>query len=70
MISRAGGLQRLTEMPASAIQVMGAEKALFKHLRGRAPSPKHGMIYRHPAVMALPGASGGGRPALWRRSSP
>ena len=51
MISRAGGLQRLTEMPASAIQVMGAEKALFKHLRGRAPSPKHGMIYRHPAVM-------------------
>jgi nucleolar protein 56 len=51
MISRAGGLKRLSEMPASAIQVMGAEKALFKHLRGKAPSPKHGMIYRHPAVM-------------------
>ncbi|MDD2639359.1 MAG: ATP-binding protein [Methanothrix sp.] len=51
MISRAGGLKRLPEMPASAIQVMGAEKALFKHLRGKAPSPKHGMIYRHPAVM-------------------
>ncbi|HPR67592.1 MAG TPA: ATP-binding protein, partial [Methanothrix sp.] len=50
MISRAGGLKRLSEMPASAIQVMGAEKALFKHLRGKAPSPKHGMIYRHPAV--------------------
>ncbi len=50
MISRAGGLSRLSEMPASAIQVMGAEKALFKHLRGKAPSPKHGMIYRHPAV--------------------
>lgn len=51
MISRAGGLKRLSEMPASAIQVMGATKALFKHLRGKAPSPKHGMIYRHPAVM-------------------
>jgi len=51
IISRAGGLKRLSEMPASAIQVMGAEKALFKHLRGKAPSPKHGMIYRHPAVM-------------------
>ncbi len=51
MISRAGGLKRLSEMPASAIQVMGAEKALLKHLRGKAPSPKHGMIYRHPAVM-------------------
>lgn len=50
MISRAGGLKRLSGMPASAIQVMGAEKALFKHLRGKAPSPKHGMIYRHPAV--------------------
>lgn len=50
LISRAGGLKRLSEMPASAIQVMGAEKALFKHLRGKAPSPKHGMIYRHPAV--------------------
>lgn len=50
MISRAGGLKRLSEMPASAIQVMGAEKALFKHLRGKAPSPKHGIIYRHPAV--------------------
>jgi nucleolar protein 56 len=50
MISRAGGMKRLSEMPASAIQVMGAEKALFKHLRGKAPSPKHGMIYRHPAV--------------------
>ncbi|HII06250.1 MAG TPA: ATP-binding protein [Methanotrichaceae archaeon] len=51
IISRAGGLKRLSEMPASAIQVMGAEKALFKHLRGKAPSPKHGMIYRHPAIM-------------------
>lgn len=50
MISRAGGLKRLSEMPASAIQVMGAEKALFKHLRGKAPSPKHGIIFRHPAV--------------------
>ncbi len=54
IISRAGGLSRLSEMPASAIQVMGAEKSLFKHLRGKAPSPKHGMIYRHPAVMGTP----------------
>ena len=51
LISRAGGLKHLSEMPASAIQVMGAEKALFKHLKGKAPSPKHGMIYRHPAIM-------------------
>jgi nucleolar protein 56 len=51
LISHAGGLKRLAEMPASAIQVMGAEKSLFKHLKGNAPSPKHGLIYRHPAIL-------------------
>lgn len=54
LISRAGGLKRLAEMPSSAIQVMGAEKSLFKHLKGRAPSPKHGLIYRHPAISGAP----------------
>jgi nucleolar protein 56 len=54
LISRAGGLKRLAEMPASAIQVMGAEKSLFKHLKGNAPSPKHGLIYRHPAISGIP----------------
>jgi len=33
---------------------MGAEKSLFKHLKGKAPSPKHGLIYRHPAIMNAP----------------
>ncbi len=50
IISRAGGLSHLAQMPASRIQVMGAEKSLFKHLGGHAPSPKHGIIYRHPAI--------------------
>ncbi len=54
LISRAGSLKRLAEMPSSVIQVMGAEKALFKHLHGKAPSPKHGIIYRHPAVLGTP----------------
>jgi nucleolar protein 56 len=53
LISRAGGLKRLSEMPASTIQVIGAEKALFKHIRGKATSPKHGIIYRHPAIMGV-----------------
>ena len=51
LISRAGGLHRLAGMPSSRVQVMGAEKSLFKHLKGHAPSPKHGIIYRHPAVI-------------------
>ncbi|VVB70576.1 putative NOP5 family protein [uncultured archaeon] len=54
IISRSGGLQRLAEMPASRVQIMGAEKSLFKHLKGHAPSPKHGLIYRHPAVLGAP----------------
>jgi nucleolar protein 56 len=41
-------------MPSSRLQVMGAEKSLFKHLKGHAPSPKHGIIYRHPAVIGSP----------------
>lgn len=54
LISRAGGLKHLSEMPSSAIQVMGAEKSLFKHLKGNAPSPKHGLIYRHPSISGAP----------------
>lgn len=54
LISRAGSLRRLAGMPSSRVQVMGAEKSLFKHLKGHAPSPKHGIIYRHPAVIGSP----------------
>lgn len=54
LVSRAGGLSRLAAMPSSRLQVMGAERSLFKHLKGHAPSPKHGIIYRHPAVIGSP----------------
>lgn len=54
LISRAGSLQRLSRMPSSTIQLIGAEKSLFKHLKGKAPSPKHGLIYRHPAILNAP----------------
>jgi len=54
LISRAGSLRRLSELPSSAVQIIGAEKSLFKHLKGKAPSPKHGLIYRHPAIMNAP----------------
>ena len=54
LMSRAGSLRRLSELPSSAVQIMGAEKSLFKHLNGKAPSPKHGLIYRHPAIMNAP----------------
>jgi nucleolar protein 56 len=44
----------LSELPSSTVQIIGAEKSLFKHLKGKAPSPKHGLIYRHPAIMNSP----------------
>lgn len=54
LISLAGSLEKLAEFPSSTIQVIGASKALFKHLRARAPSPKHGIIYSHPLVNTAP----------------
>jgi len=50
LIREAGGLRRLAMMPSSRIQVLGSKKALFRHLKGKAPSPKHGVIYTHPAL--------------------
>ncbi|AEH35545.1 NOP5/NOP56 family protein [Halopiger xanaduensis] len=50
LISLAGGLEELAKKPSGTIQVLGAEDALFAHLRGHAPSPKHGIIYIHDAV--------------------
>ncbi|MBP2133667.1 nucleolar protein 56 [Methanomicrobium sp. W14] len=50
LISRAGGLMQLSKMPSSAIQVLGAESALFTHLKGNTPSPKHGIIFQHRRV--------------------
>jgi len=50
LISLAGGLGDLARQPSSTVQVLGAEDALFAHLRGNAPSPKHGVIYTHEYV--------------------
>ena len=54
LISIAGSLKKLAVFPSSTIQVIGASKALFKHLRARAPSPKHGVIYSHPLINTAP----------------
>lgn len=54
MISLAGGLQRLASLPASTLQLLGAEKAMFRHLREKKKPPKHGIIYQHPSVHRSP----------------
>lgn len=50
LISHAGGIKRLSTYPSSTIQIMGAEKALFRHLRSGDRPPKYGLIYQHPKV--------------------
>ncbi|MFH1696489.1 MAG: C/D box methylation guide ribonucleoprotein complex aNOP56 subunit, partial [Candidatus Diapherotrites archaeon] len=52
LLSKAGGMKRLAFMPSSTIQVLGAEKALFQHLRTGAKGPKHGLLYSHALVRA------------------
>jgi nucleolar protein 56 len=50
LIALAGGLESLAKKPAGTVQVLGAEDALFAHLRGRGSSPKHGVIFTHEYV--------------------
>jgi nucleolar protein 56 len=47
LIAIAGGLMNLAKMPASTVQVLGAEKALFRSLTTGARPPKHGIIFQH-----------------------
>ena len=55
LVSHVGSLAKLAILPASAIQVLGAEKALFKHLKNRnVPPPKHGIIFQHPKISSSP----------------
>jgi nucleolar protein 56 len=54
LIAKAGGVARLGRLPASTIQVLGAERAFFEHLRGRAPPPRHGLLFLHPTIQGAP----------------
>jgi nucleolar protein 56 len=52
LIAKAGGLDRLSRMPSSTIQLLGAEKALFRFLRGKGKSPRHGIIFSHQLIQS------------------
>ena len=54
MVSLAGGLERLTSLPSSTVQLLGAEKAMFRSMRTGKRGPKHGIIYQHPDVHRAP----------------
>jgi len=54
LLSLAGGLEKLARLPASTIQVLGAEKALFRALRTGGRPPKHGVIFQYPEIHRSP----------------
>ncbi len=54
LISLSGGLSRLATLPSSTIQLLGAEKAMFRHLRSGKNPPKHGVIYQYPDLRKAP----------------
>ncbi len=56
LVEKAGGLKRLAMMPSSKIQLLGAEKAMFRALRRGAKMPKHGLIFQHPLIHRSPRA--------------
>ncbi|MFX1577192.1 MAG: C/D box methylation guide ribonucleoprotein complex aNOP56 subunit [Promethearchaeota archaeon] len=54
LIGLAGGIEKLARYPASTIQVLGAEQALFRALKTGAKPPKHGAIFQHTLVHSAP----------------
>ena len=50
LIILARSLKKLSEMPASTIQLLGAEEALFRHLKTKSKSPKYGILFMHSLV--------------------
>ncbi|HVM45326.1 MAG TPA: hypothetical protein VM582_05270 [Candidatus Thermoplasmatota archaeon] len=54
MLKQAGGLRRLATMPAGTIQTLGAEKALFRHIKEGKRPPKHGFLMQHPLIHRAP----------------
>lgn len=54
LLVEAGAIDSLVRMPSATIQVLGARKALFAHIKGEASSPKHGILFQHSRVHNAP----------------
>lgn len=59
LLNEAGSMKKLALMPSSTVQVLGAEKALFRHLKSGAKPPKHGIIFQHPMLKKVKGGNRG-----------
>src|SRR3989442_1268801 len=54
LVPLAGGVDDLARAPAGTVQLLGAERALFRHLRTGSRPPKHGVLFQHPWVHGAP----------------
>ena len=54
LLSRAGSMERLATMPAGTVQLLGAEKALFKHIKFGSRPPKYGVLFKLPEIGTAP----------------
>ncbi|CAJ0604581.1 unnamed protein product [Cylicocyclus nassatus] len=54
LISHAGSLVSLAKAPASTVQILGAEKALFRALKTKKDTPKYGLIYHAQLITQAP----------------
>lgn len=54
LLSLSGSLEKLARMPASTIQLLGSEKALFRHLKKQGKSPKYGILFIDRRIQSAP----------------
>lgn len=54
LIAHAGSMEKLAMLPASSIQLLGAEKALFRFKKEGGKPPKHGVIFQHSLISKAP----------------
>jgi nucleolar protein 56 len=45
LVTHAGGINNLSKLPSSTIQILGAEKALFRAIKKRGDTPKFGLLF-------------------------
>lgn len=50
LLEHAGSLKKMVMFPASTIQLLGAEKALFRHMKSGSRCPKYGILFQHPLI--------------------
>ncbi len=54
LVTLAGSVEDLACLPAGTIQLLGAERALFRHMKTGSAPPKHGVLFQHPLVHRAP----------------